>query len=216
MTGGLLHRSVNRPLYIPTCTCLWGPHLWVVLGISWPSLMIFWRRCNCMYWSPNDDVLKRFKEFKALIENQSEYKIKVFRSDNIGEFVSKTFKWFLKDPNIEKQMSTPYRPQEKRVMRLANRTIMEMAKNMLHVQNIHKSFWAEVIDDALYTRNWYPMRALDSITSYEVWSRRRPCIAHMYLCMYMDVLPTQWYQMKRGVNLIQIKLNVCFWIIVRN
>jgi transposase InsO family protein len=44
------------------------------------------------------------------METQSEHKIKVFRSDNGGEYISKEFKRFLKAHDIEKQTSTPYRP----------------------------------------------------------------------------------------------------------
>ena len=36
-------------------------------------------------------VFDRFKEFKALVENQTEKKIKVLRIDNGGEFCSKEF-----------------------------------------------------------------------------------------------------------------------------
>ena len=35
-----------------------------------------------------DEVFRKFKEFKALIENHTEKKIKTFRSDNGGEFTS--------------------------------------------------------------------------------------------------------------------------------
>jgi hypothetical protein len=39
-----------------------------------------------------DEVFKKFQEFKALVENISERKIKVLRSDNGGEYTSKEFK----------------------------------------------------------------------------------------------------------------------------
>jgi len=35
------------------------------------------------------EVFDRFKEFKALVENQTEKKIKVLRTNNGGEFCSK-------------------------------------------------------------------------------------------------------------------------------
>ena len=35
-----------------------------------------------------DEVFSKFKEFKALIENHTEKKIKIFRSDNGREFTS--------------------------------------------------------------------------------------------------------------------------------
>ena len=39
-----------------------------------------------------DEVLSKFKESKALIENHTEKKIKTFRLDNGGEFTSEEFK----------------------------------------------------------------------------------------------------------------------------
>jgi len=58
------------------------------------------------------ECLENFKEFKALVETQSDHKIKVFRSDNGGEYISNGFQGFLKAHGIEKQTSTPYRPQQ--------------------------------------------------------------------------------------------------------
>jgi transposase InsO family protein len=52
--------------------------------------------------------LKKFKEFKALVETQSKHKSKVFGSNNGGEYISKGFKRFLRAHGIEKQTSTPY------------------------------------------------------------------------------------------------------------
>jgi hypothetical protein len=41
-----------------------------------------------------DEVLGKFKEFKALVENISKRKIKILRSDNGGEYTSKEFETF--------------------------------------------------------------------------------------------------------------------------
>jgi hypothetical protein len=42
------------------------------------------------------EVFSKIKEFKALIENLSERKIKILRSDNGGEYTSKEFVSFCK------------------------------------------------------------------------------------------------------------------------
>ena len=54
-----------------------------------------------------DEVFNKVKEFKALIENHTEKKIKTFRSDNGGEFTSNEFK----ESGIKKELSTPYNSQ---------------------------------------------------------------------------------------------------------
>ena len=58
-----------------------------------------------------DEVFCKFKEFKALIENHTEKKIKNFRSDNGGEFTSNEFKELCKDLGNKKELSTPYNLQ---------------------------------------------------------------------------------------------------------
>jgi len=103
----------------------------------------------------------------------------VFWSDNGGEYISKGFERFLRAHGIEKQTSTPYRPQPNGVAERANRTLVKMARSMLHAQNFKKSLWAEAVVNAAYTRNRCPSRALPSITPEEGWSGRKPCISHM-------------------------------------
>ena len=39
-----------------------------------------------------DEVFRKFKEFKALVENHTKKKTKTLQSDNGGEFTSKEFK----------------------------------------------------------------------------------------------------------------------------
>jgi transposase InsO family protein len=57
------------------------------------------------------DVFDKFKEFKALVENQIENKIKVLRIDNGREFCGNEFKEFCKKCGIERHENTPYTPQ---------------------------------------------------------------------------------------------------------
>ena len=73
-------------------------------------------------------VFGKLKEFKVLVENLSEKKIKFFRSDNGGEFTSGEFKTFCKEVRIKRELSTPYNPQQNGVAERKNRTIMETVK----------------------------------------------------------------------------------------
>ena len=70
-------------------------------------------RNTCIYFINNkDEVFKKFKEFKSLIENYTEKKINIFRSDNGGEFTSNEFKELYKYLGIKRELSTPYNPQQ--------------------------------------------------------------------------------------------------------
>jgi transposase InsO family protein len=57
-----------------------------------------------------DEVFSKFQEFKALVENLSERKIKVLRSDNGGEYTSKDLKEFCQEVGIKRELTTPYNP----------------------------------------------------------------------------------------------------------
>ena len=58
-----------------------------------------------------------------------------------------------------------------------------MAKRMLEAQKLEKLLWVEAVTNAVYTVNQYPMRALRSVILEETWSGRRPCVAHMCVCI---------------------------------
>ena len=52
----------------------------------------FSRKTWVYFMKNKDEVFGKFKEFKALIENQTKKNINTFRSDNGGEFTSNEFK----------------------------------------------------------------------------------------------------------------------------
>ena len=58
-----------------------------------------------------DEVLSKFKEFKALVENHTKKKIKALWSDNGGEFNSEEFNDLCRESRIKRELSTPYNPQ---------------------------------------------------------------------------------------------------------
>jgi len=61
------------------------------------------------------EVFNRFKEFKALVENQTKKKIKVLRTENGGEFFYTEFEEFCKKCGIAWQKTTPYTPKKNEV-----------------------------------------------------------------------------------------------------
>ena len=82
------------------------------------------------------EVFEKFVEWKALVERQLEHKIKVFRFDNGGECTSKRFDEFLHIHGIARHILAPYTLQQNGVAEHANRTIVEMARAMIHLQGL--------------------------------------------------------------------------------
>jgi transposase InsO family protein len=82
-------------------------------NVYYVSFIDDFSRKTWIYFLKNkDEVFSKFKEFKALVENLFERKIKVLRSHNGGEFTSGEFKEFCREAGIKRELSTPYNPQQ--------------------------------------------------------------------------------------------------------
>ena len=62
------------------------------------------------FMKSKDQVLQKFKEYEAMVTNVTGKKIKVFRSDNGGEYNSREIDEFLNSKGIVKQRSIPSKP----------------------------------------------------------------------------------------------------------
>jgi hypothetical protein len=139
----------------------------------------FSRKTHVYLLKAKGETFEKFKQYKALVENEIGHKIKMLRSDNEGEFVSKKFDAFLAECGIQRQTSAPYSPQQNGVAERANRTIMECARSMILAQRLELELWGEAVNMAVYIKNQCPTKALDSKTPQEVWSGRKPDVSHL-------------------------------------
>jgi hypothetical protein len=124
-------------------------------------------------------VFDRFKEFKDLVENQTEKRIKVMRTDNDGEFCRNKFEEFCKKCSIARQKNTPYTPHQNEVAERMNRTLMEKARCMLNGVGLGQEFWVEAVGTACYLVNRSPSSMLGDKTPQEVWTGTEPYLAHI-------------------------------------
>ena len=114
------------------------------------------------------EVAEVFWRFKTWIENRCDCKIQVIRSDNGKEYVSDQFNSFCEEAGIEHQLTTPYTPQQNGVVERKNRTIMEMARCMMHEKGLPKTFWAEAANTVVFVLNRLPTKAVQGKTPFEV------------------------------------------------
>ena len=86
-----MHSDVFGPVKVPSL----GKSVYYVSFIDDLS-----RNTWIYFLKKKSEVFDRFKEFKALVENQIEKKIKVPRTDNGGDICSKEFEKFYKKRGI--------------------------------------------------------------------------------------------------------------------
>ena len=77
------------------------------------------------------EVFERFREFKALVENQTGRKIRVLRMDNGGEYTSNEFLEYCSTEGIKREHIVTHTLQQNGVVERKNRTMVRAAKAML-------------------------------------------------------------------------------------
>jgi len=117
-----------------------------------------------------NETFSTFKEWKLLIENQTDKKIKRLRTNNGLEFCSNEFNDFCKKEGISRHLTIPSTPQQNGVAERMNRTILKRVRCMLSHSGLSKSFWAEAASTTCYLINRSPNRSIDCNIPEEVWS----------------------------------------------
>jgi transposase InsO family protein len=120
-----------------------------------------------------------FKKFEVFVEKQSDFYIKVLRSDRDGKFTLTAFNSFCEEHGIRCHFTAPYSPQQNGVVERKNRTILIMVRSMLKSKNMPKEFWAETVDCTFYLLNWRKTSSLENKTPQEVWSGIKPTMSHL-------------------------------------
>ncbi|MCO5573789.1 hypothetical protein L7F22_027563 [Adiantum nelumboides] len=137
----------------------------------------------CKVWvyfvKHKDEVLKVFKTFLQLVENQSGQKLKCLRTDNGGEYISKAFQNFCEAKGIKRELIAPYNPSQNKVVERMNRAIQEKVKSMLSDAKLPNGFWAEAVT-TVHLMNKSPSRVLEREAVAEMlWTGKAPSYKHL-------------------------------------
>jgi transposase InsO family protein len=74
------------------------------------------------------------------------------------------------------QFSSPRTPQQNGVVERKNRSLQEMARTIIHENNLAKHFWTKAVNTTGYVQNRIYIRPILNKTTYEVFKRRKPSI----------------------------------------
>jgi hypothetical protein len=141
----------------------------------------FSRKTWIYFLRKNSKVFYKFKEFKSLVENYTDKKIKVLRTNNGAEFSGNEFDQFCKKFGIARQNTTPYTPQQNGFSERMNRILIDKARSMLNGVGIAPKLWAKAVETAIYLVNMSPSSMLVNMNLHEVWSGKKPSVSHIKL-----------------------------------
>lgn len=86
------------------------------------------------------EVFSKFMQFKSFVENQTNKRIKIIRTDNGTEYVNKNFESVCNSNGIKHQKSTAYSPQQNGLSERVNRTLMEKVRCLLIESKLNKKW----------------------------------------------------------------------------
>jgi hypothetical protein len=136
------------------------------------------RKTWIYFLKTKDGLLARFQEFKAQVENLTEKRIKVLRSDNGGEYTSMDFSDLCVEAGIKREYTVPYNSQKNGVAERKNRTIIEKTKAMIHDQNPPMIMWVEASITIIYVQNTSPHQILKNMTPKEAFTGVKLEVGH--------------------------------------
>jgi hypothetical protein len=118
------------------------------------------------------EVNAHFQAFLPKAERASGKLLKILRSDGGGEYINGEMKAFLSSKGIQHQVTMPHTPQQNGVAERLNRTLMEMARSLLHTSSAPPSFWAEALDLVVWIHNRVPRGK--KVSPYQLWFKHAP------------------------------------------
>ncbi|KAJ9538694.1 hypothetical protein OSB04_031427 [Centaurea solstitialis] len=170
--------SISSPLQLIHMD-LFGPTNVMSIGKKSYCLVIvddFSRFTWVYFLKTKDETSGLIKSFVTRVENQSNLKVKVIRSDNGTEFKNSDINSFCDEKGIEKQYSAPRTPQHNGVAERRNRTLIEAARSLLADSKLPITFWAEAVNTACYVQNRTLVVKSLGKTPYEIFKKKKPFI----------------------------------------
>src|SRR5581483_2432195 len=139
---GKQHKSSHKSKEVNTISSplqllhmdLFGPTNVMSIGKKSYCLVIIddYSRFTWVYFlRTKDETSGLIKPFVIRMENKTNLKVKVIRSDNGSEFKNADLDNFCEEKGIERQYNAPRTPQQNVVAERRNRTLIEAARTML-------------------------------------------------------------------------------------
>ncbi|GJY47295.1 ribonuclease H-like domain-containing protein [Tanacetum coccineum] len=136
--------------------------------------------CSWVFFlAKKDETSGILRNFITGIENQLNHRVKIIRSDNGTEFKNQDLNQFCNSKGIKREYNNARTPQQNRVAKRKNRTLIEVARTMLADSLLPIPFWAEAVNTACYVQNRVLVTKPHNKIPYELLIGRPPIISFM-------------------------------------
>jgi transposase InsO family protein len=125
---------------------------------------------------PRRQEQESIKKIQAAMEDKCGRKLKVFHTDNGGEFTSASFTKNFVGQDVEWHHSTPHTPQQNGVVERRNQSVVAVAHALLKQRGMPAIYWAKAVSTAVFLLNRSTTQGLSDKTLYETWHGSKPVV----------------------------------------
>lgn len=140
-------------------------------------LALKWMEHTSVYFLKNkNDAAKSFQTYMNIVNRRfnKQKTIKIYHSDNGGEFLSGEFRKVCDDEGISTEMSEPDAHHQNGVAERTHRTLADSARALMLQADIPHYFWEYAIRSAVHTRNRVLSANDKTLTPFEKFWGRKP------------------------------------------
>jgi hypothetical protein len=124
------------------------------------------------------ETQEMLKKFLKRAQNEFDAKVKRIRSDNGTEFKNTQVDDYLDEEDIKHEFSASYTPQQNRVAKRKNRTLIEMIRIMLDEYKTSDQFWVEVVNLTCHATNHLYLHKLLKKIPYELLTSNKSNVSY--------------------------------------
>ncbi|CAB0003770.1 unnamed protein product, partial [Nesidiocoris tenuis] len=169
MPGQLIHTDVGGPFF----SSISGYRFYVLFKDDYSKFR------KVYFMKQKSEVAQHLRSFLNETKTQG-LVVRELLSYNGGEFVSTEVKNVLNEFGIRHRTSMPFTPQQNGAAERENRTLVEMARTLMHArEELPQGLWAELVNTAAYILNRTSPSREDDKTPYEIWYGTKPRVHHL-------------------------------------
>lgn len=103
-----------------------------------------------------------------MVSIQFDAKVRVFQSDNGGQYLSRGFTSFFNEFGIIHQTTYPGTPEQNGIAERKTCNFLEITRALMFTMNVPKTFWSEAVQTVAFLMNRITSRVLKFKTPLEL------------------------------------------------
>ena len=119
------------------------------------------------------EVFEKFQNYVLKAENQLEKRLKMFQSDQGGEYTRTSFQNYLNIKGIIHRFSVAKTPQQNSRSERRGKDLLNVSRCLMIRASLPLPFWGEAVKHANFLRNLCPSRGINGAMPYEIWFGRK-------------------------------------------